>query len=179
MKRSVGGLKSLGRTCVGEGLPHVDREKMPNAACLGLNYKSPTFKADLAKIADERPIDVFFDNVGGEILDLALPHMVTHGRIAICGAISAYNDDGVVQLKNYFQIIALRLALRGFSVHDFANDEVKREEFMQAMLGSDILTADGGLQDTIASGRFEDIPRIWLRLFEGSNQGKLITKLEK
>jgi NADPH-dependent curcumin reductase CurA len=64
-------------------------------------------------------------------------------------------------------------------VHDFANAEAKREEFMQAMLGSNIITADEETQDTIIAGAIEDVPRIWLRLFNGANQGKLITKLEK
>lgn len=147
-------------------------------SCPGLNYKSPTFKSDLAKVTEVSPIDVYFDNVGGEMLDTMLSRMAMNGRVALCGAISTYNSAaGGCLLKNYAQIITMRLTLRGFVVHDFANEEAKREEFMQAMLGSNVL--DGGTQDTIVSGAIEDIPKIWLRLFDGDNQGKLITKLDR
>ena len=113
------------------------------------------------------------------MLDTMLGHMAMNGRVAICGAISLYNGDSTCLLKNFYQLPTMRLTLRGFVVHDFSNVEAKREEFMQAILGSNIITADEETQDTIIAGAVEDIPRIWLRLFEGGNQGKLITKLNK
>lgn len=146
---------------------------------LGLNYKSPTFDADLEKATEDKLIDVFYDNVGGELLDTMLSYMAMNGRVALCGAISIYNSSSATLLKNFPQLITMRLNLRGFVVHDFSNDEAKREQFMQAMLGSNIITAEDGIQDTIMTGTVEDIPKIWLRLFDGGNQGKLITKLER
>lgn len=114
------------------------------------------------------------------MLDTVIPHLAMHGRVALCGAISIYNSpDPALVLKNYTQLITMRLSLRGFVVHDFANDEAKREEFVRAMLGSDVLTAAEETQDTIVDGAVDDIPKVWLRLFEGANLGKLITKLEK
>ncbi|KAK5056229.1 hypothetical protein LTR84_012782 [Exophiala bonariae] len=147
-------------------------------ADLCLNYKSPTFGDDLAKATEDKLIDVFFDNVGGEMLDSMLSYMAMYGRVALCGAISIYNSSSATLLKNFPQLITMRLNLRGFVVHDFSNDEAKREQFIQAMLESDILTANDGIQDTVVTGIVEDIPKIWLRLFDGGNQGKLITKLE-
>ena len=152
----------------------------------GLNYNTPTFEADLTKTTKDGLIDVYFDNVGGEMLDKMLGHMAMYGRVALCGAISSYNASdsgaGAVLFTNYPQMITMRLALRGFVVHDFANDNAKRERFTQAILGSDILSgmADAtDTPDTVVAGLVEDIPKIWLRLFEGRNRGKLITKLQK
>jgi NADPH-dependent curcumin reductase CurA len=133
----------------------------------------------LAKATKDDLIDVYFDNIGGEMLDTMLAHMAMNGRVALCGAISAYNSGASCLLRNYFQLITMRLTLRGFVIHDFSNDEAKREEFMEAILGSNIITADEETQDTIIAGTVEDIPRTWLRLFDGGNQGKLITKLNK
>lgn len=177
--KNVDGLKSSVQIRVGQVLLHVDHEEINNAVCLGLNYKSPTFKADLAEVTEDSPIDVYFDNVGGEMLDTMLTRMAMNGRVALCGAISTYNSTSTCLLRNYAQLITMRLTLRGFVVHDFSNDEAKRGKFMQAMLGSNINTADMETQDTIIAGAVEDIPRIWLRLFNGGNQGKLITKLDK
>lgn len=162
-------------------LASVDHELITHALCLGLNYKSPTFKADLAKATDNHPINVYFDNIGGDTLDTMLAYMAMNGRVALCGAISMYNNSSsgtTTLLKNFAQIITMRLTLRGFVVHDFANDEAKRERFMQAMLDSNIINAGSKSEDTIVTGGVEDIPKIWLSLFTGANQGKLITKLE-
>ena len=144
------------------------------------------FEADLAKTTKDGLIDVYFDNVGGELLDRMLGHMAMHGRVAACGAISSYNasDSGgaAVLFTNYAQIITMRLALRGFVVHDFANDAAKRERFTQAMLDSGILFKmrdEADTPDTVVVGSVKNIPMIWLRLFEGANRGKLITKLER
>jgi NADPH-dependent curcumin reductase CurA len=130
----------------------------------------------LAEVTKDSPIDVYFDNVGGEMLDTMLAHMAMNGRVALCGAISTYNSTSTCLLRNYAQLITMRLTLRGFVVHDFSNEEAKRREFMQIMLASDIIKET---QDTIVAGAVEDIPRTWLRLFNGGNQGKLITKLDK
>lgn len=62
-----------------------------------LDYKSPTFVKDFKKTVGY--FDVYFDNVGGEILDLALSRMKQGARIALCGAISAYNDPSPTGLK--------------------------------------------------------------------------------
>ena len=113
------------------------------------------------------------------MLDLMLAHMAMHGRVALCGAISTYNSSTTCILKNYLQLLTMRLSLRGFAVHDFSNVEAKREEFMQAILGSNIIIAEQGGQDTVMAGSIEDIPKIWLRLFKGGNKGKLITELHK
>jgi NADPH-dependent curcumin reductase CurA len=67
-------------------------------------------------------IDVFFDNVGGDILDAALANLAQHARVVICGAISQYNDlDSVKGPKNYLSLISRRASMRGNLVTDLAD----------------------------------------------------------
>ena len=82
-----------------------------------LNYKSSSFAADLKKATPDFA-NVYFDNVGGEILDLMLTRMAKHGRVAACGAISNYNSSGdaITGLKNWFEVITMRIKLEGFIV---------------------------------------------------------------
>lgn len=144
-----------------------------------LNYKRPAFKPDL-KQATEGFVQVYFDNVGGEILDLMLGRMARHGRIAACGAISSYNSSQAVGLKNWSEIISMRLEIRGFIVLDFVNrgdnsasDAI--QELVAAVKEGKIKIGDEN--ETVVSVGFEGIPETWMKLFEGANTGKLITKL--
>lgn len=74
-------------------------------ADLCLNYKSPSFKKDL-KAATEDFVEVYFDNVGGEILDLMLGRMARFGRVAACGSISGYNNTSEPYgIKNWYHTI--------------------------------------------------------------------------
>ncbi|PBP15501.1 NADP-dependent leukotriene B4 12-hydroxydehydrogenase, partial [Diplocarpon rosae] len=66
-------------------------------ACV--NYNSPTFEADLIAATPEE-VDVYFDNVGGHVLDVMLTRVKRHGKIAVCGAVSEYNTDKPMALKN-------------------------------------------------------------------------------
>lgn len=84
--------------------------------------KSPSFKEDLKK-ATPGPdgfANVYFDNVGGDILDFMLTRMAKFGRVSCCGAISNYNASGetMVGVKNWFEIISMRLMCKGFIVLD-------------------------------------------------------------
>lgn len=143
-----------------------------------LNYKSASFASDLKK---ETPdfADVYFDNVGGEILDLMLTRMARNGRVAACGAISNYNSSGeaITGLKNWFEVVSMRIEIKGFIVLDFA------AKFAEAL---DLLkkgVEDGKLKvgdegEHIVEAGFESVPTVWMGLFEGSNQGKLLTKIK-
>lgn len=141
-----------------------------------LNYKSPTFQQDLIDLTPDF-VDVFFDNVGGEILDMMLKRMATHGRIAACGAIADYNSRAPAGLKNYFEIISMRLQIRGLIVLDYVShaQEVV-QELLEAMRDGKIKI--GPDSETVVKGDFEQLPHTWMRLFEGANTGKLITEIE-
>jgi NADPH-dependent curcumin reductase CurA len=117
-------------------------------------------------------VDVFFDNVGGETLNTVLPMLKMHGRVAICGAISQYNNTGpVVGPSNYMSLLVSRARMEGFVVFDYAK---RYPEAIAAMVG---WIQDGRLksQEQIEDG-IENFPTVLLKLFEGGNFGKLILK---
>ena len=118
-------------------------------------------------------IDVFFDNVGGEILDSALANLAFKGRVVICGAISQYNaTEGMYAPKNYMSLLVNRARMEGFVVFDYAS---RYAEGAQAMAG---WLSDGKLKhkEDIVEG-FENFPDTLLKLFNGSNFGKLVLKV--
>ncbi|KAK5946049.1 quinone oxidoreductase [Knufia obscura] len=140
-----------------------------------LNYKSPTFEKDL-KDACGDGVDVYFDNVGGEILDHMLANMSLNGRISACGAITGYNGEAALPMKNYFNVISMRLQIKGFIVIDFLHKAV---ETIGKLVGAvqEGKIKIGSENETVVETKFEDVPGTWLKLFEGGNQGKLVTKL--
>jgi NADPH-dependent curcumin reductase CurA len=142
-----------------------------------INYKNSSFKEDVKK-ATEGYVEVFFDNVGGEILDLMLTRIKKDGRVAACGAISDYNSSEIPGIKNWYQVIAMRIQIRGFVVLDAAptgrwTEIVK--SLIQGYKDGEIKATEEGL--AIVPTKFEDIPKTWMELFEGRNSGKLLTKI--
>ena len=142
-----------------------------------LNYKSPSFKQDLKQVT-EGFIEVYFDNVGGEILDLMLGRMARFGRVAACGAISGYNNHSdVYGIKSWFEIITQRIEIRGFIVLDAVPQIPKLVgELTQAYKDGKLKI--GKENETVVPTNFEGIPKTWLQLFSGVNTGKLVTKIE-
>lgn len=153
-------------------------EKLGADVCL--NYKASGFVDSVKKETKgpERFADLYFDNVGGEILDLMLTRMARRGRIVACGAISNYNTtaDKATGLKNWFEVVQMRLRIQGFIVSDFVDQWPKAREVFRKMLDEGKLEVEGS--EHVVKGGFEDIPKTWLKLFEGANQGKLVTALE-
>ena len=138
-----------------------------------INYKKEPIRKSL-KAAATNGIDVYFDNVGGDHLDAALPRMNLLGRIPICGMISAYNNfgsisDGVTMLAN---MIYGRITMRGFVAPDFMH---VREQFLADMSQ---WVSDGRMQyrETILEG-IENAPKALIGLFTGLNIGKMLVKL--
>lgn len=118
-------------------------------------------------------INVYFDNVGGEILDIVLTQLAMHARVVICGAISQYNaTEGVKGPANYLSLLVNRARMQGMVVFDYA---ARYGEAAQAMAG---WLADGRLKarEDIVDG-FETFPDTLLKLFRGDNTGKLLLKV--
>ena len=118
-------------------------------------------------------IDVFFDNVGGEILDFALANLALKGRIVICGAISQYNaTEGMYAPKNYMSLLVNRARMEGFVVFDYADRYGEAAKALADWL------SEGKIKhrEDIVEG-FENFPDTLLKLFEGSNFGKLVLKV--
>lgn len=142
-----------------------------------LNYKLPDFKQQL-KEATDGYVEVYFDNVGGEILDLMLTRMKKNGRVAACGAVAEYNKSNPTGLKNWFEVISNRIEIKGFIVMDWlaeGNGPEAVREMVQALKEGKIKVGDAN--ETVVDTRFEDIPKTWMKLFEGANTGKLVTKV--
>jgi NADPH-dependent curcumin reductase CurA len=138
-----------------------------------INYKTVVLRKALKEAAPEG-IDVFFDNVGGEHLNAALPRMRMRGRIAVCGMISAYNSrgaisDGVTTLSN---MMYNRLTMRGFVVWDF---EPLRPRFLAEMRA---WLADGKIkyEETVYKG-IASAPAALIGIMEGKNLGKMLVRL--
>lgn len=144
------------------------------------NYKSPTFRSDLASATSDGDVDVYFDNVGGEILDFVLTRMARNGRIAACGSISTYNTsaDRTTGLKNWFEVISQRLQIKGFIVSDMRNQWPEAVADMTSAAGEGKLKIGEDSEDVVKTS-FEDIPKTWVKLFEGANRGKLVTDLRE
>ena len=138
-----------------------------------INYKDGNLRQDL-KAAAPKGIDVYFENVGGDHLEAALPRMNPLGRIPVCGMISAYNtpgarSTGITTLSN---MIYNRITMKGFVVYEF-ND--MREQFLSDMTG---WIKDGRMKysETIHNG-ISEAPEALIGLFTGENIGKMLVKL--
>lgn len=107
-----------------------------------------------------------------------LSRMARHGRIIACGAISSYNtaSERTTGIKNWFELVIMRIKCQGFIVLDFLKDFPKAMEIFKQALADGKLQIDEG--ETIVPTKFEDVPKTWLKLFDGSNQGKLITQIQ-
>ncbi|HJN46187.1 MAG: NADP-dependent oxidoreductase [Acidobacteria bacterium] len=137
-----------------------------------IDYKSEDVGARLTQTCPDG-VDVYFDNVGGAILEAAIAHMAQGGRIACCGMIAGYNaatpQPGPA---NLFLLIARRITMTGFLVMDYAArfDEARRD--LSAWLADGRLRAREDVQEG-----FENIPTTFLRLFTGQNIGKQVLKV--
>lgn len=175
-KKIIGCKKVIGIAGTDEKCRWV--EKLGADVCL--NYKSKSFVEDMKKATPSPDgfANVYYDNVGGEILDLMLSRMAQNGRVIACGAISAYNTSAerTTGLKNWFEIISMRLKCQGFIVLDYASKFGQAIETFNKSLQEGKLIIDDS-SETIVKTPFEDVPKTWMKLFEGSNQGKLITQL--
>ena len=134
-----------------------------------IDYRMPDLRRMLRELAP-RGVDVYFDNVGGEILDDVLTCIARGARIIICGAISQYNESEVRGPANYMMLLVARASMTGMLVFDYAD---RYPEAMAALAGwyrAGRLAA----HETIVRGGVEDFPETLLKLFEGANTGKLI-----
>ena len=140
-----------------------------------LNYKSASFKDDLVKATPE-DASVYFDNVGGEILDLMIARMARYGRIAVCGSISNYNGEEKLKLANWFDVISMRIKLQGFIILDGQQKWAGYLDILKKALAEGKIKVSAE-SEQIVDTKFEDIPKTWTKLFEGANTGKLVTKI--
>ena len=137
-----------------------------------IDYKEKRVRKDIRKHCPEG-VDVYFDNVGGEILDAALANLARGARIAICGAISQYNaTQGMQGPKNYLSLLVFRARMQGFVVFDYAKDYGKAAQEMAGWIAEGKLHAREDVYEGI-----ENFHETFLRLFSGEKMGKLVLKV--
>ncbi|MEM7019346.1 MAG: NADP-dependent oxidoreductase [Pseudomonadota bacterium] len=137
-----------------------------------IDYKSEDVHKRLRELCPTG-INVFFDNVGGQILDDALLNMAQNGRIVLCGGISAYNEAELPPgPKNYIQLVIRRCTMQGFIVIDYAAQMREAVNDLSTWLQAGQLKSREDIQHGI-----ENIPQTFLRLFEGKNTGKQLLQL--
>jgi NADPH-dependent curcumin reductase CurA len=139
-------------------------------ACI--DYKGGSVRDGLKQHCPDG-VHVYFDNVGGEILDLVLARLARKARIVICGAISQYNNEGAVQgPKNYLSLLVYRARMEGIVVFDYA------ARFPAAVAELAGYLKDGRMKsrEDVVEG-LENFPAALLQLFSGVNFGKLVLKV--
>ena len=138
-------------------------------ACL--DYKAGNLREAL-KQACPKGVDVYFDNVGGEILDLLLTRMNLFGRIVVCGTISDYDSTDPYRVKNWRAILVNRLRVQGMIVFDW------KDRYGEALKALGGYFAEGKLnyRESVVQG-LENAPRGLIDLLGGRNFGKQLVKL--
>ena len=120
-------------------------------------------------------VDIYFDNVGGEILDMVLAKINRKARIIICGAISQYNNTTPVKgPANYLSLLVNRARMEGIVVFDYAD----RYHLAVAEMAGYLTTGDMKSKEDIVQG-IENFPEALLKLFNGENFGKLVLQVAK
>jgi len=146
-------------------------ERLGYAAAI--NYRSEDVERRIGELCPGG-VDLFFDNVGGAILDAALAHLNRYARVVLCGRISEYlrPDEDKYCLKNWWRVGHQRARMEAFFIYDleshFADAEVQMARWL----------AEGRMdyQEDVLEG-LEQMPRALMRLYDGSNVGKQLVRV--
>ena len=137
-----------------------------------IDYKNEDVIAGLKRECP-KGVDVYFDNVGGDILDAVLSQLNFKARVIICGAISQHNNKEAVKgPANYLSLLVNRARMEGFIVMDYADRYVAAGQEMAGWLAKGQLKS----REDIVEG-LETFPETLMKLFSGENNGKLILKV--
>jgi NADPH-dependent curcumin reductase CurA len=118
-------------------------------------------------------VDVYFDNVGGDVLDAVLTRLARGARVIVCGAISQYNSTEPQGPANYLSLLVNRASMTGMVVFDYA------DRYAEGIAQLATWRAKGRLKslEDVVSGGVEAFPDTLMRLFRGENQGKLVLRI--
>jgi hypothetical protein len=118
-------------------------------------------------------VNVFFDNVGGPVLDAGLARLALGARVVVCGAISQYNAGTVAGPSNYLSLLVNRARMEGFIVFDYADRYADAATEMAGWLKAGRLRS----REDVVTGAIADFPDTLLKLFHGENTGKLVLQI--
>ncbi len=139
----------------------------------GINYKTTENMTEAIAKACPDGVDVYFDNVGGEISEAVLFNINKFSRTVNCGAISVYNNTEIPKSISVQPFLVKKSSLmQGFVVFDYVDKHPAGVKQLTQWLNEDKLT----YTETIREG-FENIPQAFLDLFDGKNKGKMVVKL--
>ncbi|BFZ56552.1 quinone oxidoreductase [Savitreella phatthalungensis] len=173
-KNVVGVARVIGLAGGGEKCKYV--ESIGADVCI--DYKDPSWQEKLREAVGKPGADIYYDNVGGEILDAMFPLIKRYGTIVACGAISSYNDLGAgVTFKNYFEVISNRIHIKGFIVLDAAQDFPQMIGELAGWIKQGKIKVEQGKSETLKQATIDQVPEIFKLLFSGGNSGKLITEI--
>jgi len=137
-----------------------------------LNYKTAEVAAEVDRLCPNG-INVFFDNVGGDILDICLDRIAMNARIVICGGISRYNlTEQPPGPKNYFNLVYKQAEMAGFYVFNFADRFAEARSRLAALIDSGDLI----YREDVLEG-LENAPEALMRLFRGDNFGVQLVRM--
>jgi hypothetical protein len=142
---------------------------------VAIDYKTEDVRLALREAAPQG-VDVYFDNVGGEILDAVLTRLARGARIVICGAVSQYNaTEGVHGPSNYLSLLVARASMTGMVVFDYV------PRFAEAIRDLAGWMQEGRLvsREHVVDGSVGAFPDALLKLFTGENVGKLVLRVEE
>ena len=136
-----------------------------------IDYKAEDNLVNAIEAAAPDGVDIYFDNVGGEMLDAAILNMKPKGRIVVSGQVAEYNREKPVGIRQTTRFITHRLRMEGLVVYDYA------KQFPEAQAAMAALIRDGKLayKEDISVG-IEDAPRAYAALFAGANFGRRLIK---
>ena len=135
-----------------------------------INYKTSKDMRLAIKEACPNGVDVYFDNVGGVILDAALANMNKFGRVVSCGAISLYNETKTpTGPRLETTLIQKSILMQGFTVRDYIKDFGPAQNQLAKWMDDDKIS----YLETVVEG-FDSIPQAFIDLFDGKNKGKMI-----
>ena len=137
-----------------------------------IDYKNENVDEGIARTCPNK-VDVFFDNVGGDILEAALNHINMRARVVLCGGISSYNATAPVPgPTNLMNLVIMRARMEGFIVIDYMHKAGEAVQDLLGWIGAGDLTYQVDLQEG-----FDNIPDTLNRLFTGKNIGKQLLKI--
>ncbi|MHB1500259.1 MAG: NADP-dependent oxidoreductase [Candidatus Dormibacteria bacterium] len=137
------------------------------------NYRAGPVVTQLAEACGDGGIDIYFDNVGGEQMEAALSCLRPHGRVAMCGAISQYNQtEAAPGPRNLSLAVGKRLRLQGFLVSDHMHRQGAFRQEVAPAVADGLIRVD----ETVVEG-IENMPEAMIGMLQGANRGKMVIKV--
>ena len=137
-----------------------------------IDYKGENVRDRLAVLCPNG-VDVFFDNVGGEMLHAVMDNVATYARIAVCGQISAYDSDQPAPgPRDMMRVVYQRVRIQGFVLGDFPNDVERARTDLARWVSEGRIVHRTDIRDG-----FEHLPEAFLDLFTGGNAGTLLVRV--